>query len=206
MVKITRVKESVTMEHVMLVFLLILSAVFFLEPLIEEYPEDARVFPQLTSAAVFIGVSLLLLRNYLPGPLRAVVAENVTITSESSELDDEVQEEEDEGTVYEKETLGKEYGYEINDTRFMVSTAVVYFFAGWAVGFFFVTPIYVAFYTLWYKVSVVKSVLLAVLATVILWVFMEFLGMPFDQGNILDFSPFLPFFVDSASSLWWGGR
>lgn len=201
-------KDNVTAEHVMLLFLLVLSAVFFIEPIIEEYPDDARVFPQMTSAAVFIGVFLLLVRNYLPDPLHSFVAEEVAITSDTSDVEEGLQTEEDESErVVEKETLGSDYGYEIDDTLFMVSTAVVYFFAGWAAGFFFVTPLYVMFYTLWYKVNPVKSVFLAILAMVILWLFMEYLVMPFDQGNILDFSPFLPFFVDGLSATAsWGGR
>lgn len=205
-------KNNVTAEHVMLVFLLVLSAVFFVEPVIQEYPDDARVFPQLTSGAVFIGVFLLLIRSYLPGPIRSFVAEEVTITSDTSDLEEDLEVEEaeqpDEAVEEEeKDTLGTDLGYKIDDTLFMVSTAVVYFFAGWVAGFFFVTPIYVLFYTLWYKVNVAKSVFLAILATVILWIFMEFLGMPFDQGNVLDFSPLLPFFVDGLSvTAPWGGR
>ncbi len=210
-VNLDTLKERITAEHVMLTFLLVLSAIFFLEPIVEEYPDDARVFPQLTSAAVFVGVLLLIVRNYLPGPIRSFVAEEVSITSDTTEIDDDLETaeppESDEERVVEKETIGSEYGYEINDTAFVVVTAVVYFFAGWAAGFFWVTPFYVVFYTLWYKVRVTKSVFLAVLAMAILWVFMEFLGMPFDQGNVFDFSPFLPDFRQFLPFfLEWGGR
>jgi len=206
-----RLKARVTAEHVMLVFLFVLGVVFFVEPLIEEYPEDARVFPQLTAAAVLVGSGLLLVRNYLPGPIRSFVAEEVSITSDTTELDDDLETaeppESDEERVVEKETIGSEYGYEVNDTAFVVVTAIVYFFAGWAAGFFWVTPFYVVFYTLWYKVRVTKSVFLAVLAMAILWVFMEFLGMPFDQGHVFDFSPFLPDFRQFLPFLLeWGGR
>ncbi len=202
----------------MLVIMLVISFVFFIEPIIDNYPDDARVFPQLTAAAVFIGSALLLSRNYLPGPLRTFVSESVSITSDDSEIeldDKEVMELQDETqtegsqTTDKKETLGTKYGYEMNDTAFMIGTAVLFFIAGWAAGFLIVTPIYVLFYTLWYRVDLVTSILLAILATVIMYVFVWALIMPFDRGAVFDFSPLLPLHLDGlamATALLWGGR
>ncbi len=202
-------KEGITAEHVMLVFLLVLSAVFFVEPIVQEYPDDARVFPQLTAAAVLVGVSLLLVRNYLPGPIRTFVAEEMTITADTSDIEETVEEDspEDEAEVeYEKESIGKDYGYEFDDTVFTVGTAVIFFFAGWAAGLLIAAPVYVLFFTLWYKINPIKSVFLAVLSAVILWVFLEFLGMPFDRGAIFDFSPLLPLLIENLATQFGGGR
>ncbi len=207
--QIKKFKQGITAEHVMLVFLLVLSAVFFIEPIVEQYPDDARVFPQLTSAAVLVGVSLLLVRNYLPGPVRTFVAEDMTITADTSDIEDTVQDEppeDDTEASYEKESIGKDYGYEIDDTVFTVGTAVIFFFAGWAAGLLIVAPLYVMFYTLWYKINPFKSVFLAVLSAVILWVFLEFLGMPFHRGAIFDFSPLLPILIENAATPLGGGR
>lgn len=198
-------KKNITSELVLLVLLLVASLIFFVEPIIQEYPDDARVFPQLTAAAVFIGSALLLFQNYLPGPIQAFVSENVSIMSDEPDLDgdDETEHQEEEETP--KETLGTKYGYQVNDTAFMIGTAVLFFIAGWAVGLLFVTPVYVLLYMLWYRVDVVTSILLAILATVIMYMFVWALLMPFDQGNILNFSPFLPLQLDGlAMELPWG--
>jgi len=191
----------------MLVFFLVASSVFFIDPIIQDYPDDARVFPQLTAASVFVGSALLLSQNYLPGPLRTFVAENVTIMSEEPEIDGEetesVEQAETEKTP--KETLGTEYGIQLNDTGFMVGTAVLFFISGWAIGLLFVTPVYVLIYTLWYRVNVVTSILLAILATLIMYLFAWALLMPFDQGNILDFSYLVPLYLDGSATGLFGG-
>ncbi len=206
---------KVTPERIMLVTFLVVSAVFIIEPVIESYPDDARVFPQLTAAAVFIGSLLLLLQNYLPGPLQEFVAESVSITSsdESEVLDqadedeeqlEEVEPEEKE-EEYKKDTLGAKYGYEVNETVFMVSTAILYFIAGWAAGFLFITPLYIIGYTLWFRVNPIISVGLAVAGTAVIYLFMTYLVLPFDQGHLFDFSPLVPMLFDGAPILLKGG-
>lgn len=188
--------EQVTAEHVMLVVLLVVSAVFLIEPIVQDYPDNARVFPQMTGAVVFVGSLLLLVRNYLPSTLQTVVSESVNITTSdsASEAEEELAEREQEQTasVGPKRTLGREYGYEVNDTVFMMVSSTVFFFAGWAAGFLFVTPLFVLGYTTWFRVRLPVGIGLAALSTFIVYLFIEFLLLPFDQGAIFDFSPFLP--------------
>ncbi|MDL5360746.1 hypothetical protein [Halalkalicoccus sp. NIPERK01] len=194
--------EQVTPEHVMLGILLVLSVVFLIEPIVSEYPDDARVFPQMTGAVVFVGSLLLLVQNYLPGPLRTVVAESINITSGDMTAQEEVAQREAQQTGSEpKRTLGREYGYEVNDTVFMVVSATLYFFAGWAAGFLFVTPLFVFGYTSWFRVRPLVGGALAILSTLIVYLFIEFLILPFDRGAIFDFSPFLPTAIDPITLL-----
>jgi hypothetical protein len=196
-------REKVTAEHVMLVVLLVLSAVFFIEPIRQGYPDDARVFPQMTAAAVFIGTFLLLIQNYLPGPVQKFVAESVSITSTSAEEtataevgakpEEEPAEEEE---AYVKQTLGREYGYDVNDTVFMVGTSTLYLVLGWAMGLLFVTLPFVLGYMLWFKVRWPIAVGCAIVATAIIYAFRVFLLLRLDRGAILDFSPLLPISVE----------
>lgn len=182
----------------MLLVLFGVSAVFFIEPIVQDYPADARVFPQLTSAVVLIGSFLLLIQNYLPDPIQTFVAESVTITAGDEELIGEEEEEEIEEEVERKPTLGREYGYDVNDTTFMLVTATLYFFLGWGAGFLFVTPLFVLFYTTWFRVPWPVGLGLAALATVVIYAFIAFLFLPFERGAIFDFSPFLPIVADVA--------
>ncbi|WP_245998639.1 tripartite tricarboxylate transporter TctB family protein [Halalkalicoccus subterraneus] len=193
-------REQVTAEHVMLVALLALSAVFLIEPIVSDYPDDARVFPQLMASVVLVGSLLLLVRNYLPEPLYTVVGESINITTSdtASEAEEELSEREKEieAETEPKQTLAREYGYDVNDTVFMMAAATLYFFAGWAAGFLFVTPLFVYGYTTWFRVRPAIGIGLAVLSTVIVYLFIEFLILPLDQGAIFDFSPFLPVAFD----------
>lgn len=196
----------------MLAVLVVISAVFLIQPIVQNYPDNARVFPQMTASVVFVGSLLLLVQNYLPGVLQTIVAESVNITTDDSpsEAEEELASHEEEAETEEeltpreeevdsagpKRTLGQEYGYEINDTVFMMVASTLYFFAGWAAGFLFVTPLFVFGYTTWFRARSLIRIGLAALATAIIYLFIEFLVMPFDQGAIFDFSPFLPAVIE----------
>ena len=210
MINTEYIKDKVTVEQVMLGVFLIVSLVFLIEPIVEDYPDDARVFPQLVASVVFIGSGLLLAQNYLPGPIQKFATENVAITgADETELESQGSDqmsEEEAGEAEKKDTLGAEYGYEVDETFFMVSTAILYFIAGWSAGFLFVTPIYILAYTLWFRVNPVVSVLLAIAGTAIIYLFMTYLILPFDQGHIFDFSPLLPVAIDGTAAFALGGE
>lgn len=184
----------------MLVVLLALSAVFLIEPIVSNYPDDARVFPQMTASVVFVGSLLLIVRNYLPEPLSTFVGESINITASDSASEHEKELSEREKDIKAqsgpKRTLGRKYGYEVNDTVFMMAASTLYFFAGWAAGFLFVTPFFVFGYTTWFRVRPLIGIGLAVASTIIVYLFIEFLILPLDRGAILDFSPFLPVAFD----------
>lgn len=181
----------------MLVVLLLMGIVFYTRPIFEGYPDNARIFPQLTSAVVIIGSALLLVRNYLPGPVRKYVAESVSITS-GDEMVDDVTEEggtdepaesaeptEPVETESGHRTLGQHYGVDLNDTVFMMIMSTVYLILGYAAGLLYVTPIFVFAYTQWFKIRWYVGLGLAALATVVIYAFIVFLLLPFDQGEIL---------------------
>ena len=107
-----------------------------------------------------------------------------------AETGQETTEDEDESTDERTPRLGEEYGIEVNDTVFMVITSVLYLLLGWAAGFLFVTLLFVLLSTLWFRIPWYIGIGLGVLATVVIWFFMTFLILPFDQGTIFDFSPF----------------
>jgi uncharacterized membrane protein (UPF0182 family) len=190
--------ERVTAEHVLLVTMIGLGVIFYVEPVVQDYPSDARVFPQLMATIVTVGSVLLLIRNYLPGPIQRFVAENVSIAGDieeagSEEIEEIVEgevedideaEEEDDGGIKDP-PLHVEWGYDINNTIIMIVFSSVYFALGWAMGFLYVTPFFVFAYTYWFRVKWYKSVLLAILATGIVYGFIVFLLMPFDEGNII---------------------
>lgn len=190
----------------MLVFFLVLGVLFYVRPITEDYPSEAAQFPQMAAAIVAIGSALLLLRNYLPGFLQSFVAESVSITSGASDIDEVAEEEgvdqeridqvesdlseateppESDGTDDRARTLGAKYGLRINDTVFMIVTAVLYLALGWAIGLLYVTPVFVAAYMLWFRMRWYLILLVAVLATLVIVGFIEFLILPFDRGELI---------------------
>lgn len=181
----------------MLLALIGLSAVFLIEPIVQDYPADARVFPQMMAGVVFVGCVLLLVQDYLPGPLRTFVAEDMSVTTTDDSVLEEREEPEDETTEERPPRLGEKYGYGVNDTVFMVVMSILYLAAGWGAGFLFVTLPFVWAYTTWFRIPWYIGLGLAVFATVVVAFFMEFLILPFDRGAVFDFSPFLPFAVEA---------
>ena len=184
--------RKLTPEHLMLLTFIVLGIVFFIEPIVRDYPSDARVFPQLMGSVVVIGSALLLARNYLPGPLQTFVAESVSLTQDLEDDDVEIEDDdveiEDDGkseVVEKDQPLHVAWGYEFNNTIIMIVFSTVYFFLGWAAGFLYVTPFFVFGYTYWFRVKWWKGALLAVLATVIVYGFIVFLLMPFDEGQLI---------------------
>jgi hypothetical protein len=213
MVNYSKRLEGITAEHVLLVTLLGLSVVFYVDPILKDYPENATIFPQLMAQVVGIGSFLLLIQNYLPGPIQKFVAQEVSMTESFEEGQTEgvgaiEDAEEDEDSTDVEDTavdekyldtddddtddvrakdlpLHQKWGIDINNTVIMIVFSTVYFALGWAVGFLYVTPLFVFAYTAWFRVNLLKAAFLAAVATVIVYGFIVFLLMPFDQGAIV---------------------
>ncbi|MFC6889383.1 hypothetical protein [Halorubrum trueperi] len=177
---------------------------FYVDPIIKDYPDNATIFPQLMAQVVGIGSFLILIQNYLPGPLQRFVGESVSMTESLEESRTEgvdVVQDGDDTDIDEKYVdtsdddaeeidqkdppLHQKWGVDINNTVIMIIFSSVYFALGWAAGFLYVTPLFVAGYTLWFRVDLYKSVILAALATAIVYGFIVFLLMPFDEGALI---------------------
>ena len=207
MVNYSQRLEGITAEHVLLVTLIGLSIVFYVDPILKDYPQNAAIFPQLMAQVVGIGSFLILIQNYLPGPIQRFVGEDVSMTesfeeeqtkgvdaieeskAEQADIDEKYVDTEDEedGTSEDiaKVPLHEKWGININNTVIMIIFSSIYFALGWAAGFLYVTPLFVFSYTTWFRVKMYKGAFLAALATIIVYGFIVFLLMPFDQGAIV---------------------
>ena len=207
MVNYSKRLEGITAEHVLLVTLLGLSVVFYVDPILKDYPQNAAIFPQLMAQVVGIGSFLILIQNYLPEPIQRFVGEDVSMTesfeekqtegvdaieeskAEQTDIDEKYVDTEDEDetgdAVAKRPPLHEKWGVNINNTVIMIIFSSIYFALGWAAGFLYVTPLFVFSYTTWFRVEMYKGAFLAALATVIVYGFIIFLLMPFDQGAIV---------------------
>ncbi|MFW5905414.1 MAG: hypothetical protein ACOCQY_02000 [Halorhabdus sp.] len=196
--------DGITAEHVLLVTLVGLSIVFYVDPIIKDYPDNAAIFPQLMAQIVGIGSFLILIQNYLPGPLQRFVGESVSMTesfeedrtedveavqkAEETDIDEkyiDTSDDDAEAIKRKDPPLHQKWGLDINNTVIMIVFSSVYFALGWAAGFLYVTPLFVFAYTTWFRVDLYKGAFLGVLATVIVYGFVVFLLMPFDQGSLI---------------------
>ena len=173
--------EGRTAEDAMLLLFLTLGVLFFVEPIVQEYPDSATVFPQITSAIVIWGSLMLLVRERLPSFLQKAVTESVSIT-DTDDTDEDPTEDE---TTDDQLTLGDRFGVEIDDTVFMVTTAILYVVAGYLFGLLYVTPLFVLGYTSWFRVPGYVGLGIAGLATLVVFGFVELLLMPFDEGQLI---------------------
>jgi hypothetical protein len=174
----------------MLVVLTVVGIVFLVDPIVQEYPGAARMFPMATAAVVTVGSVSLLGRNYLPAPLRVFVAESITITDTGDATQEPATEADEEPDTEPRmddrpRTLGEKYGFTVNDTVFMVGTSILYVALGYAAGLLYVTPLFVFFYTAWFRVPWYLCIALAAATTLVVLGFAEFLFLPFDRGEIV---------------------
>lgn len=179
--------EDTNDEQALLMFFVLISTFFITIPIVQDYNRSARLFPQMTGLVVLIGSMMLLFKNHLPGPIRKIATENVSL---SNQVDD------DQTTVNVAEgdkssdsdidaPLHSKFSPDISNTTVMVAMSTTYLLAGWAVGLLYITPIFVFLYTYNFRLDIYKCILLSIVAVLIIYAFIHFLFLPFDQGEII---------------------
>ena len=134
------------------------------------FSEEAAQFPRILSALTIGFAVLLLARNYLPGSIRAFVAEPYQLVGDN-EVEDEFGDDADETTddaaeadTEDDENIAGAYVYDVDD---WVGPAVVallslgYMAAALVIGLIYSTPLFVAAYLIWAKRPWSEVVILA---------------------------------------------
>lgn len=151
--------ERPTMEHVLLVLFLAVGIYMYVGA--DEFASDAATFPRLLAGATVVLSVLLLMRNYLPGPIRSLVAEPMQVLG-----DDDMDTPDGESTSNESSGSGG-YTYDIDDPRGpAVTGALCVFYMGltFVIGMLYATPIFVAAYALWARMELPRAAALTVLS------------------------------------------
>ncbi|SDR13813.1 tripartite tricarboxylate transporter TctB family protein [Natronobacterium texcoconense] len=163
-------RERPTMEHVLLLFFLVAGAYMYHGA--NEFSSDAATFPRLTAGTTVVFSALLLARNYLPAPVRSIVAEPMQVlgeddadrSSEERADDVEIDDAADSSGDATTETSSATYTYEIDDPRGPAVTSalcVVYVALTFTIGMLYATPIFVALYALWARMRWYETLALA---------------------------------------------
>lgn len=175
-------RERPTMEHVLLVLFIATGIYMYVGA--EEFASDAATFPQLLAGTTVILGVLLFVRNYLPGPIRAFVAEPMQVLGEedvdvpdgsSAETKDRQADDTAEGA---SEAAGG-YTYDIDDPRGpAVTGALCVFYMGltFVIGMLYATPIFVAAYAIWARMEVRRAAALTLLSFLTAYAFYIFIS------------------------------
>ena len=195
-----KVAERIDMEKALL-GLMLASALYMIWESFNFEIGEAATFPRLTAGFVVIGTILLFFRPFLPEPLYTFVAEDSQIVGAEEELksgEGGVEVEEGEVNVAEEDEVKsggeKEANNELEssvdrplpDSMFTALSAIGYGLAGYAAGILWITPIFVAIYGTWYKLSWRVVIVLVLLSFAVAFGFMEALNAPIDRGEIVN--------------------
>jgi hypothetical protein len=148
---------------------------------------NTKVFPQSMAALVIVGTLLIIFQDYLPAPIRRLVAESGAAFGDTEDLEDleDLEEEDDGGTLGPDEIELADYGRPLNP---VLATAI--FITGYAVlGFYFsllvMSPVFVAVYLVWFRQPWPVVVGLSALALLIAYVFTTLIIVPIDRGVLV---------------------
>ncbi len=226
-----RLRQTVTMEHVLLVFFLMTAVYFFVGSY--SYSERAAAFPRFTAGATIVGATLLLLRSYLPSPLKRLVTDSGGTFEET--MDDAAELGSDDGTdetgdgpnastsvSADDQTKSKSEAkiirsdppktdddvryvgireWWVHGTVFLGALTVLYVLVGYVVGLLWASPLFVAAYLGALGRPLPITAALTVVAFLASVAFYTFLGVEIATGAVLDFAPFLDLVLEQLSAL-----
>lgn len=155
-----------------------------------------REFPLYTSGTVLIGSLLLLFRNYLPGPIRRLAADNVSFTSEGASGEEAGEASADANELEESENMDKNsilfYEFTSHVDRpvpdmFAASVGIIgYVLLSYLIGMLWASPIFTFAYMMWFKIEWYIALIFTILAFVIPYAFMVTIVLPLDSGIWFD--------------------
>lgn len=164
-------------EKGLLVLLIAISAFMIIRA--QRWGFETSVFPEFTAGVTLVGSVLLLSRRYLPGPLQTFVASSVRVFDQSTES---VEEEVDMTRKQDRETEDRP----LSPTQFTAVLIAAYITLGTLFGIWWVTPLFIVAYGLWFEVPWYITGSLIVFSLVLVYIFKVVFIVPVDDGIFLD--------------------
>ncbi|QLG60291.1 hypothetical protein [Halorarum salinum] len=162
-------REKIDSETFLLLMLLVIAIYMHINAY--QYPQVAQRFPQFMSTVVIVGATILLGKNLFPDKMDILSVEEEDMAFNFGEAEgEELQDSSDE--------------MEMNSKYVQVTLLLttVYIVSGLFVGFYWLSPLFVAVYAKYFGLSNTRVVLLTVLAFLISHVFLVFMDAPINQG------------------------
>lgn len=177
--------ENVTSEHVLLALFMVVSGAMVVRATIS-FPRSSAVFPQFVGTMTFIGSALLLVREYLPDPINAIVTGSTELAGggQSEEIQEQKEKEREEEQTVEETSVAEERP--LSPALFTAILIVAYIGLSYLFSMVLMTPLFVVAYLLWFKKPWYAIVGVTALATVLAWAFATVLITPVDEGIFVD--------------------
>lgn len=177
---IEKYQKKADSEQILLILVTGISVYMFVESF--TFHPDAANFPQIMSSSVILFGVLLLLKNYLPEGVQKYLMQEQTIDV-GSVGDDEVQEDLKETGEKPKgsaETLDRP----IHPSLFTTIITILYLVSSYLFGLFWMTPIVVIGYLVWFKQPWWKIGVVTAVSIIAVYGFIELLNMGFFSGAL----------------------
>lgn len=178
--KLKTLLDELNSEHGLLLLFIGTATYMFLRA--QSWGFDTKVFPQAMAGAVIIGSVLVILQDYLPEPLRKIVAGSASAFAQTEELGEEMEQESD--TESEEEAMA-DYDRPLNP---VIATAILitaYAVVGYLFSLLVASPLFVAAYLIWFRQPWPVVVLLSLLGLLIAYAFAEIIIVPVDRGVLI---------------------
>lgn len=179
-------KKSFDSERGLILLFLTISGAMFFEA--GSYGSTAGLFPRLTAGVVIVGTVLLLLQNYLPSWLYAFVAEPSSLIKTDRDFGGDTEEED---ASAEPEAKTRDLDRPIEPSTFTALGVGLYVLLSFLFGMLWITPLFAAVYSRWFKQSWLVTAFLVVLTFAMAYAFMSVLNLPLTEGALLD----IPLFI-----------
>ncbi len=177
------VRDRIGSEHVLQLFFLVIAVYAYIEAF--GFTFGGRVFPQMSALIVIVGILLLTIRGYLPSGIRSWIEGGVDLTETvDADIDADV-DPETEQTRVEAEHEFPRFQKPLHPVTFTALMVVLYVVAGYAVGFLWVTPVFVAGYLIWFDKPLLYVVALAALGLLVAYTFITVFNIRLHQGQLI---------------------
>jgi hypothetical protein len=147
------------------------------------YPGFTGSFPRLFAGLVLIGTTVLLIRNWLPESMGALVANDSGAGEMSAEFETET-ETEPEGVDLQQNAAGRP----ITDTWFIALSTTAFFVVSFLIGMIWAAPLYALGYALWFRKSWQYTIGMMTITLAICYAFFSVLNIGIDTGWLHEFA------------------
>lgn len=179
-----KLTEDVIDQETVLTLVMVVSSGYMLWETTNFDISSAARFPRLAASVVFVGSTLLLVRNYLPALVRDALvssggmfeaSDEFTEREEKSQMEKPTEQTADENSI---STVDRP----IHDSMFTSLSVIGYALAGFAMGLLWATPLFVMAYGLWFRLPRLYTGILTLIGFGIAYSFMIVLNVPMDGG------------------------
>lgn len=164
-----------------------------------DFTFGGRVFPQLSAGVVIVGCLLLIFKSYLPVGIQQFIEGSVDLGGDyRSELETDLPQDE------ESSESRARFEKPLSPVVFTSLMLVLYVVVGYAIGFLWITPVFVAVYLLWFEKSWLYVIGVALLGFAVVYTFLNVFNIRLQEGQLftlylLDLHPVVgPLFAGSS--------